>query len=223
MEATVRALIFDFDGTILDTETHEFRRWEQLYREYGQVLALQDWQQGVGTWGAFDPWAALDLDENARREAHERLRADILEAIGADDVRPGIRRVLAEARDAGIRLAIASSSERAWIEPWLEQHGLSDTFEVLATRDDVARVKPDPELYALALARLGLHAHDAVAIEDSFHGATAAHRAGLRVVVTPNDVTSGQPFLDAWPRVDSLEDGLSVLLRAIGGALTNAS
>ncbi|PYE48699.1 HAD family hydrolase [Deinococcus yavapaiensis] len=216
MEATVRAFIFDFDGTILDTETHEFRRWEELYREHGQVLALQDWQQGVGTWGAFDPWAALELDEDTRRSAHDRLRADIFKAIAADDVRPGIRRVLAEAREAGVRLAIASSSERAWIEPWLEQHGLQDVFEVLATRDDVARVKPDPELYSLALARLGLQPGEAVAVEDSFHGATAAHRAGLRVIVTPNDVTSGQPFLDAWPRVDSLEGGLNVLLGAVG-------
>ena len=56
---TLRALIFDFDGTILDTETREFHHWQVLYRTHGRELALQDWQRGVGTWNAFDPWAGL--------------------------------------------------------------------------------------------------------------------------------------------------------------------
>ncbi|WP_027483852.1 HAD family hydrolase [Deinococcus pimensis] len=213
---TIRALIFDFDGTLLDTESHEFRRWQDLYARHGRELDLSAWRQGVGTWGAFDPWAGLELAQDAREEARAALHEEIMASIRADDLRPGVRVLLGEARAAGLRLAIASSSDRSWIEPWLEQHGLAGTFEVLATRDQVTRVKPDPELYALALEKLGLRASEAVAVEDSFHGATAAHRAGLRVVVVPNDVTAGSPFLDEWPLLDGFEGGLRALLGAVG-------
>lgn len=219
----IRALIFDFDGTLLDTETHEFRRWQALYTEHGRELDHAGWRQGVGTWGGFDPWAALGLEGAEREATHARLHADILAAIGQDDLRPGVRVLLDEAREAGLRLAIASSSDRSWIQPWLEQHGLAETFEVLATRDRVSRVKPDPELYALALADLGLHAGEALAVEDSYHGATAAHRAGLRVVVVPNEVTAGSPFLEDWPLIAGFEGGLSALLGAVGASVTTSA
>ena len=61
-----RAVIFDFDGTILDTESREFQHWQLLYREHGRELALSDWQRGIGTWGGFDPWAGLPDDVQAR-------------------------------------------------------------------------------------------------------------------------------------------------------------
>ena len=218
----LRALIFDFDGTLLDTETHEFRRWQALYAEHGRELALSAWQQGVGTWGAFDPWAELGVDEAARAPLYERLHAGVLSDIEADDLRPGVRDLLEEARRAGLRLAVASSSGRDWIARWLARHGLENTFEVLVTRDDVARVKPDPELYALALARLRLSAGEALAIEDSFHGATAAHVAGLKVVVVPNQVTLGSPFLDSWPQLSDFGGGLQALLRASSLSVSGA-
>ncbi len=219
----LRALIFDFDGTLLDTETHEFRRWQALYAERGRELALVAWQQGVGTWDAFDPWLGLDVAESDRAAVHTRLQADILADIEADDLRPGVRALLEEARRANVRLAVASSSGREWIERWLARHNLENTFEVLTTRDDVERVKPDPTLYLLALARLGLSAHEALAIEDSFHGATAAHAAGLAVVVVPNQVTLGSPFLDSWPQLNGFEGGLRTLLEATGLSVEDVS
>lgn len=214
----LRALIFDFDGTILDTETREFWHWQELYRTHGRELALSDWQRGVGTWDAFDPWAGLPDHVRADREQvraglHERIVADIAE----QDLRPGVRAVLEGVRAAGLRLALATSSDRAWVTRWMEQHRLLDLFEVLATRDDVRRVKPDPELYALAAERLGLRAEDCLAVEDSFNGATAAVAAGCRVVVVPNDVTRTQPFPPEWPRLeDGFAGGLEELLRVAG-------
>ena len=128
---SLKALIFDFDGTILDTETHEFRRWEALYRKHGRELALTDWQQGIGTWDAFDPWLGLPEEVQARQpEVHAELRGQIHADIEASDLRPGVRAVLEEARASGLRLALATSSDTQWVTRWLRQHGLLSWFEV---------------------------------------------------------------------------------------------
>lgn len=211
----LKAIIFDFDGTILDTETTEFRRWQELYREHGRELALSDWQRGIGTWGAFDPWAGLPEavqadQENVKAALHGRIMA----AIREQEVRPGVREVLTQAREAGLRLAVASSSDREWVEGWLAQHDLLNFFETLATRYEVERVKPDPALFRLAAERLGLHPHECLAVEDSLNGATAAVAAGMPVVVVPNEVTASQPFLPGWPRLDgAYAGGLGRLLQ----------
>jgi len=218
------ALIFDFDGTILDTETLEFRRWEGLYRRHGRTLDLRDWQTGVGTWDAFDPWLGLPDDVQARREeVHAELLADLHDDIRGTDVRAGVRDVFVQARRAGLRLALCTSSSHSWVDPWLAHHGLEGVFEVMATRDDVARVKPDPELYLLACERLGLRQDRCLAVEDSLNGATAAAAAGLRVLVVPNDVTATQAFLPEWGRVDGFEGGLQAMLRAAGVTLPDPS
>lgn len=214
--AQIQAIIFDFDGTILDTETREFHHWQALYREHGRELSLGEWQRGVGTWDAFDPWAGLPEHVQADREhvraaLHTRVVADIAE----QDLRPGVRAVLDAVRPAGYRLALATSSDRAWVTRWLDQHALGTHFETVAARDDVARVKPDPELYLLAATRLGLRPECCVAVEDSLNGATAAVAAGMRVVVVPNDVTRTQPFPPTWPRLGGFGGGLDALLGAL--------
>lgn len=209
----LRAVIFDFDGTILDTETAEFQHWQVLYREYGLELKLSDWQQGIGTWGAFDPWAALPEEVRGRREElYPDLRERILAAVNELDVRPGIRQVISEAQERGLKLAIATSSGRTWVEEWLGKHDLLRLFPVLATKDDVRRVKPDPELYSLAVTQLGVRPEEALALEDSLNGATAALAAGVPVVVITNDVTQSQPFPPDWPRLDDFAGGLARIL-----------
>ena len=214
----IRALVFDFDGTILDTETPEFRHWEALYARHGRTLSLSEWQQGIGTWDAFDPWAGLPEAVQAQRErVHAELQTQVHADLKDADLRPGVRDVLEQARAAGLRLALCTSSSHAWVDPWLAQHGLGEFFEAEATRDDVARVKPDPELYVLACQRLGLPPAECLAVEDSYNGASAAAAAGMQVLVVPNDVTATQPFLSGWARLEGFSGGLAAVLRAAEG------
>jgi HAD superfamily hydrolase (TIGR01509 family) len=215
----LRALVLDFDGTILDTETAEFRRWQELYRRHGLELALAEWQKGIGTWDGFDPWAGLPRQvQSDRARVAALLREEVVAEVAALDLRPGIRTVIEEASAAGYLLAVATSSDRAWVEDWLGRHGLSQFFMAMTTRDDVARVKPHPELYSLAVSRLGVRSEEALAVEDSLHGGTAAVAAGLRLVVVPNDMTASQAFPEDWPRLTGFEGGLASLLATTGEA-----
>jgi HAD superfamily hydrolase (TIGR01509 family) len=190
----IRALIFDFDGTILDTETPEYHSWNAVYGEHGAELALSEWGRGIGTHGAFDPIEHLgsltgrELDRDALTAD---VRARMMALVERAEPLPGVRAVIDDAHAAGLRVALASSSDRAWVTGWLERLGLLDRFECLATRHDVERVKPDPALYLRAAECLGVPPADCVAVEDSPNGMRAAINAGMRVVAVPNPVTAG--------------------------------
>lgn len=205
----LEALIFDFDGTMLDTETPEFWSWQQIYADHGAVLSPSDWGRGIGTWGAFDPWVDLEskiggsLNKEPIAAAHHaRVRA----AIEASKLLPGVLELLQGARDAHIKLAIASSSNRQWVEGWASRLGVLGFFAATATQDDVQRVKPDPALYRLACEKLGVQPAHALALEDSANGARAALAAGLRCAVIPNPVTRTLEFPDGVVRLGTLEN-----------------
>lgn len=204
----LRALIFDFDGLMVDTETTALLSWQELYAAHGKVLPLDKWATTIGTWNAaWDP--ACDLAERIGRpltdaEAAER-RAREAELALAQPLLPGVAAHLASAEARGLSLAIASSSSRSWVVRHLRRHGLLDLFECVCTRDDVARTKPDPELYLAALSCLRLPASDVLAYEDSVLGVAAARAAGLRVVAVPGPLTRDCDFTGADLVVRSLE------------------
>lgn len=193
----IRALIFDFDGLILDTETPEIDVWKEIYSEHGQAYPMDLWSQIIGGWGNtdFDPALELQrlagrpLDVAALRERH-RQASDAL--ILSSAVMPGVQDVLAGARRLGLRCVIASSSDRSWVEPHLQRLGLISYFERLITGDEVAkgRTKPHPDIFLKALQVLELPSSEALVFEDSPNGMKAAHAAGLRVVGVPNPVTA---------------------------------
>jgi HAD superfamily hydrolase (TIGR01509 family) len=196
---TLRALIFDFDGTILDTETHEYQAWQELYALHQAELPIALWARAVGTHGGFDPIGYL---EERTGRAHDRvaLTAAHRELVGARtaqlEPRPGIRALIANARRQGLALAVASSSNRPYIEDYLERLELASAFDAVCTASDVERVKPDPALFLLALTRLGVDPDEALVIEDSPNGVLAAQRAGIPCLVVPNEVTTSFVFPD---------------------------
>ena len=215
----MQGLIFDFDGLIVDTELAAFQTWQEVYHEHSCVLPLSTYAQCIGSPGAFDTHAHLEsqlgrsLDRTAIK-THRRQR--YVEMTQGQDVLPGVREYLDEAKQYGLKLAVASSSAREWVAGHLARFGLDVYFDALRCSDDAKRVKPDPELYQLALTALGLSADQAVAFEDSPHGVTAAKRAGLVCVAVPNAVTCQLPLDHADLRLTSFTElSLGQLLKQV--------
>lgn len=203
----IRALIFDFDGLILDTEGPEFQTWQEIYAEHGGTLSFDSWAETIGTIGGFDPYAELErqLGRALDREAiRQRRRQRFQELIAGQTARPGVTDYLEAASARGLRLAVASSAPRDWVAGHLERLGLRQYFDCLRCADDVTRVKPDPELYLAALAALDVLPTEAIALEDSPNGITAAKRAGLFCVAVPNPLTGQLSLAHADLQVESL-------------------
>ena len=209
----VRALLFDFDGLILDTELASRAGWELLYRDHGHELPADLWATLVGTTHA--PWSPrehleelvgeqLDWDAlNERRYAHE------IALIEAEELRPGIADYFVAAREHELKRAIVSSSSRHWVDMHLERLEETVGWDAICTADgDPERAKPTPVLYLEALGLLEVDADEAVAFEDSPNGVLAAKAAGVFCVAVPNEVTRDLGLEEAGADlvVDSLAD-----------------
>jgi HAD superfamily hydrolase (TIGR01509 family) len=193
MPDSIRALIFDFDGLILDTETPDFQAWQEIYQSYGVELPVASWASYIGgATGEFDPVDYLEAQLDGmidRDEVLARHRRRDRELIARQDVMPGVEDYLENARRKDLRVGIASSSPRDWVIGHLARIDLADRFDSILTRDEVSRVKPDSELYEKMLTTLDVGAKQAVVLEDSPNGVTAARRAGIFCVAVPNTVT----------------------------------
>ena len=205
----IRAIIFDFDGLIVDTEGPIFEVWRRIYREREQELPRERWLSIIGTAsGPFDP--LIDLGQRTgipldADELHSLERAYYREATIAQTLLPGVDRYLDDARALGLKTAIASSSSRVWVTEHLERFGIADRFDTVVCKDDVTRTKPDPELYHAAVERLGARSEEAIAFEDSTNGIKAAKAAGLFCVAVPNAMTADLDLGEADLTISSLE------------------
>ncbi|MEY2420091.1 MAG: hypothetical protein QOI95_158 [Acidimicrobiaceae bacterium] len=189
----LRGLVFDFDGLICDTETSSYETAREIYAEHGVDLTRTQWQNRIGTHGrhwladletAIGPLSDRDaLTERRRLAHHERLLAE--EAL------PGVADFTKRAVDAGMLLAVASSSTAQWVSDHLQRLGLLDRFAAISTCEDGVPAKPEPQVYRLALEAIGVDSSEAAAFEDSPNGIAAAKAAGLFCVAVPNRMTSG--------------------------------
>ena len=206
----IQALIFDFDGLILETEGVIFQTWQELYADHGTHLPFEVWSQIVGaSEDVFDPFDLLEEQlgrpvDRAGLSAPRRERERSL--IVAQPVLPGVEDYLRSAWALGLKIGLASSSNWAWVSGHLTRLGLFDYFDCLRTADDVEEAKPDPALYRLALEGLGVAPDQAFALEDSPNGILAAKRAGLFCVAVPNQITRQMPLDHADLRLEALTD-----------------
>jgi HAD superfamily hydrolase (TIGR01509 family) len=219
----LKALLFDFDGLILDTETPDVEAWRAIYAGHGFDYPMEGWSQSIGGWGisTFDPAEALkqlagnSLNVDALRI---RQREESNALILRQPVLDGVMEYLTSAPRLGLLLAIASSSERTWVEPHLTRLGLIGYFDKIICGDDVppGRTKPHPDIYLKALSELKLRPDEALVLEDSPHGVRAARAAGLFVVAVPNPTTAMLPMGEANLTLKSLADvPLEDLLRRV--------
>jgi HAD superfamily hydrolase (TIGR01509 family) len=209
----IKALIFDFDGLILDTETPEYQVWQNIYREHGFELPHEEWGKIIGGYGlsmfdAADHLSLLlqgQLDSASLRDRH---RSESAELYLLQPILPGVMDYLHEARRLGLKLAIASSSPHSWVDTHAKRLGIFDDFDQVLCADDVGvgRTKPNPDLFLLALERLKVRANEAIVFEDSPNGIKAARAAGILAVAVPNAVTSLLSIENANLTLGSLAD-----------------
>jgi HAD superfamily hydrolase (TIGR01509 family) len=205
----IKALIFDFDGLIVDTEAPDYESWQQVYRLHGCDLAVEAWGQVVGGTGAsdFDPHSNLEqlsgqtLD---REEIWISRRKQYLDTITQQPILPGVLETIEAAERLGLGLGVASSSPENWVRGHLARLGLYQRFDTIKTADDVERTKPHPQLYLAAMDALGIEASEGIVFEDSPNGVKAAKAAGLYCVAVPNKLTAQLRFEGADLRLDSL-------------------
>ena len=221
MSPGIKALVFDFDGLILETETPAYRSWAEIYREHGHELPRDRWLEYIGREaGWFDALTHLQalvpapFDRDAVRRRREERRAELLAEL---DVMAGIRDYVAEGRRLGLRLAIASSSPTDYVRSHLARVRLDDVWDAVVCREDAPRAKPAPDLYLRAVDLLGIAPREALALEDSPNGIAAAKDAGLWVVAVPNTLTAEGDLSRADCRVSTCAElPLVELLRRVG-------
>lgn len=205
----IKAVIFDFDGLILDTETQEGEILSALYAEHDVPFPRAEWLAAVGTHNDFDPFARLAHAANGFLDAtnlRHTYRQRMFKRLQNESARPGVTDYLVTAKELGLGIGLASSSAKSWVHPYLKQLGIFNFFSCIFTEDDVEFVKPDPALYQKAIECLDVAPHEAIAFEDSPNGSLAAVRAGLHCVVVMNSVTENLSFAPVDLTLRSMTD-----------------
>ena len=191
------AILYDFDGTIVDTETPIFEIWREIFRERGLTLELDAWALTLGTHGTFDPVTHLEelSGEQVEREPLiEKIRPLVRRRCSEQPLRLGIPEILVEARALRLKTAVASSSAGEWIARWIEHYRIADAFDRVVSREHVERYKPEPDIFLEAAGQLGVAPEKCLVIEDTPNGVLAARRAGMFCVAVPNELTRRLEF-----------------------------
>jgi len=200
------AVIFDFDGVVLDSETPEYESHRRIYERCGVELSVDEWCSAIGLWTdghderRFEALCARSPRPPARDAYHEERRRIFSELVPSEPMR-GIRQLLIALNDARIPTGIASTAPSRWVVPAVDRIGLRPLFRAIVTGDEVPQRKPAPDVYLEAARRLGAAPSRSVAIEDSAPGIAAARAAGMRTVAIPHWLTAAHDLTAADSRV----------------------
>lgn len=194
---------------MVDSESPGFQAWSEIYTSHGCELPFEKYAACIGTLGGFDLHGYLE-EQSGRTHDRDALERSCnqrwLELMETQPLLPGVADCVTSAHERGVKLAVASSSTQKWVTRNLTKFGLLGRFDAICTRDHVERVKPDPDLYRLALERLDVAAGEAIAFEDSPNGIRAAKSAGLYCIAVPNALTRDLPLDLADRRLTSLSE-----------------
>ncbi len=224
-----KAVLFDFDGVIIDTEWPIYESWKRVYEGEGHELGIETYVQCIGS--DFDTWSPEKyLEEltgkefdwpaiNAKRQVElegDLVGVEVLAGVremfealgvggdgsfgaGVSDVSESDRLIFRE-----MKLAVVSSSTHRWVDAWLEKLGLVELVDEVICRGDAACIKPAPDLYEEAVKRFSLAAGECLVIEDSLNGVKAGNAAGCVTVAVPSRLTGCLDFSEADLVIGSL-------------------
>jgi HAD superfamily hydrolase (TIGR01509 family) len=222
------AVVFDFDGIVMDSETPEFESHRRVFEQYGAALSTDEWCDQIGIWNDAQ-------DERWFRELCSRCsnapdagtflaeKRRVFDEVAPHQPMRGIRELLMELATARIPAAIASSSSASWIARATERIGVDRLFAAVVTGDDVARRKPAPDIYLEAARRLGVDPALAVAIEDSAPGIAAARAAGMATVAIPHWLTEKHDLSGADLRVAHAGELTLTRLNGLAGKVSTGT
>jgi putative hydrolase of the HAD superfamily len=204
----IKAVVFDFDGLIIDTEMTWYESFKEILEEYGVDLPLEEFAKYIGTHEAalYDYCESIVGGKITQAEMRKQAGAKHREKMKNPETREGVKEYLEEAKNLGLKIGLASSSTREWVESFLKALDIYHYFSVIRTREDVERVKPDPALYIKAVRALQVEPHETIAFEDSANGAKAAIDAGLKCVIVPNRLTESLVFEQHHLRISSMNE-----------------
>jgi HAD superfamily hydrolase (TIGR01509 family) len=204
------AVLFDFDGVLVDTEWAIYQAWRRTFETHGHDLPLDVYTHCIGSdFATWSPKTHLEEISGLAFDWHDldaRRQEEILRDLSGEGTMPGVIDLLEQLTRSGTRRAVVSSSSHHWVDGWLEKLAFGDHFETVVCRGDAPQIKPAPDLYLEAAKRLGLSPAECLVIEDSLNGVNAAVAAGMTVWVVPNRVTAGLDFAGAERKFPSLTE-----------------
>jgi len=210
----LRAILFDHDGTLVDSEPMHFRMWAAVLARYGVTLSEQQYIAHYA--GVPNPASAADIvrrfglnEDPANIVAAKNAAAREFLRASAYPLMDGALAAIAEFRRTGLALAVVTGAGANGVRATLRAHDLGDHFATVVSGDDVRASKPAPDCYLLALERLGLPAADCLAIEDTQHGLRAARAAGIRCLVLPTPMSRHHDFEGAEAVLDGLGQAMA--------------
>jgi HAD superfamily hydrolase (TIGR01509 family) len=210
---SAKAVLFDFDGLIMDSEWPIYESWQRVFEAEGQTLAAETYVQCIGS--DFNTWSPEKyLEEltgkefdwpviNAKRQVE--IETDL---VGAQPL-PGVRELmekLTSGNDKTMKIAVVSSSSHRWVDTWLEKLDLSIYADEVVCRGDAPRIKPAPDLYLEAVRRFSLKPEECVVLEDSLNGVRSGNAAGCTTIAVPSKLTSCLDFSQADVVIGSLTE-----------------
>lgn len=209
------AVLFDFDGVLVDTEWAIYQAWRRTFESHGHELPLEIYTQCIGS--DFETWSPKTHLQNLSglefdwHDLDVLRQEEILSELSSEGIMPGVLDLLESLVAHSIRRAVVSSSSHHWVDGWLDKLNFAHYFETVVCRDDALAIKPAPHLYLEAARRLKLAPADCLVIEDSLNGVKAAIAAGMPVWVVPNRVTADLDFSNA----DRVFNSMSELANAL--------